>query len=91
MYIIIINVAKPIYLKLIIEIISNIDLLIDEMHMEYNKYFKFKNSWGCRPRTQITCASFLGSEEPSLKLLCLAELQRMNSDPIVSIRNRPSF
>ena len=47
-----------------------------------NKSFEFKNSWGCRPRTQITWVSFLGSEEPSLKLLRSSELQHMNSSPI---------
>ena len=34
------------------------------------------------PPTRITWASFLGSEEPSLKLLRLAKLQRTNSSPI---------
>ena len=33
-----------------------------------------------------TWASFLGSEEPSLKLLCSAELQRTNSSPISNRR-----
>ena len=31
------------------------------------------------PHTQITCAYFLGSEEPSLKLLRSAKLQHTNS------------
>ena len=33
------------------------------------------------PRTRITCTSFLGLEEPSLKLLRSSELQRTNSSP----------
>ena len=41
-----------------------------------------KHSWGRHPCTRITWASFLGSEEPSLKLLHLAKLQRTNSSPI---------
>ena len=38
------------------------------------------------PRTRITWASFLGSEEPSLKLLRLVKLQRTNSSPISNCR-----
>ena len=41
-----------------------------------------ENLWGCRPRARITWTSFLGLEEPSLKLLRLSELQSMNSSPI---------
>ena len=38
------------------------------------------------PRTRITRASFVGSEEPSLKLLRSAKLQRTNSSPISNCR-----
>ena len=38
-----------------------------------------KTSGAASPRTPITWASFLGSEEPSLKLLRSAKLQRTNS------------
>ena len=41
-----------------------------------------KTRGAAAPRTRITWASFLGSEEPSLKLLRSAKLQRMNSSPI---------
>ena len=45
------------------------------------------------PHTLITLASFLGSEEPSLKLLHSTELQCsiLAQFLIVSIRNRPSL
>ena len=39
------------------------------------------------PRTRITWASFLGSEEPSLKFLRLAKLQCTNSSPISNCRH----
>ena len=42
------------------------------------------------PRTQITWASFLGSEEPSLKLLCSTKLQRTNSSPISNCQRSKS-
>ena len=42
------------------------------------------------PRTRITWASFLGLEEPSLKLLRSAELQRTNSSPISNCRRSKS-
>ena len=38
---------------------------------------------GC---TRITCTSFLGLEEPSLKLLRSSELQHTNSSPISNCR-----
>ena len=37
------------------------------------------------PRTRITWASFLGSEEPSMKLLRSAKLQSTNSEGIVAL------
>ena len=40
-----------------------------------------KTRGAAAPRTRITCAYFLGSEEPSLKLSRLAKLQRTNSSP----------
>ena len=41
-----------------------------------------KTRGAAAPRTRITCTSFLGLEEPSLKLLRSSELQRTNSSPI---------
>ena len=35
-------------------------------------------------------SSFVGSEEPSLKLLCLSKLQRTNSSPISNCRHLKS-
>ena len=40
-----------------------------------------KTRGAAAPRTRITCAYFLGSEEPSLKLSRLAKLQHTNSSP----------
>ena len=40
-----------------------------------------KTRGAAAPRTRITCTSFLGLEEPSLKLLRSSELQRTNSSP----------
>ena len=45
-----------------------------------------KTRWAAAPRTQITWASLLGSEEPSLKLLRSGKLQRTNSSPISNCR-----
>ena len=42
------------------------------------------------PRTRITWASFLGLEEPSLKLLRSAKLQRTNSSSISNCRRSKS-
>ena len=60
-----------------------------------NIYFEFKNLWGCRPtppppRTQITWASSLGLEEPSLKSLHSVKLQHMNSTPTSNYRHTKS-
>ena len=41
-----------------------------------------KTHGAAAPRTRITWASFLSSEEPSLKLLRSAKLQRTNFSPI---------
>ena len=41
-------------------------------------------------RTRITCTSFLGLEEPSLKLLRSSELQRTNSSPMSNCRRSKS-
>ena len=49
-----------------------------------------KTNRGCHPRTRITWASFLGSEEPSLKLLHSVTLQRKNSSPISNCRHSKS-
>ena len=42
------------------------------------------------PHTRITWASVLGLEEPSLKLLCSAKLQRTNSSSISNCRRSKS-
>ena len=60
------------------------------LHMAENKYFEFKNSWGCRPPHSNYLASLLGLEEPSLKLLRSAELQRTNSSPISNCQRSKS-
>ena len=49
-----------------------------------------KTRGAAAPRTRITCAYFLGSEEPSLKLSRLAKLQRMNSSPNSNCRRSKS-
>ena len=51
---------------------------------------RVKNSWGCRPHTRITWASFLVSKEPSLKLLRPAKLQRTNSSSISNCQHSKS-
>ena len=49
-----------------------------------------KTRGAAAPRTRITWASLLGLEEPSLKLLCSAELQRTNSSPISNCQRSKS-
>ena len=49
-----------------------------------------KTRGAAAPRTRITWASFLGLEEPSLKLLRSAELQRTNSSLISNCRHSKS-
>ena len=49
-----------------------------------------KTRGAAAPRTRITWASFLGLEEPSLKLLRSAKLQRTNSSSISNCRRSKS-
>ena len=49
-----------------------------------------KTRGAAAPHTRITCTSFLGLEEPSLKLLRSSELQRTNSSPISNCRRSKS-
>ena len=49
-----------------------------------------KTHGAAAPRTRITWASFLGLEEPSLKLLRSAKLQRTNSSSISNCRRSKS-
>ena len=49
-----------------------------------------KTRGAAAPRTRITWASLLGSEEPSLKLLQSGKLQRTNSSPIFNCRRSKS-
>ena len=49
-----------------------------------------KTRGAAAPRTRITCAYYLGSEEPSLKLSRLAKLQRTNSSPNSNCRRSKS-
>ena len=49
-----------------------------------------KTRGAAAPRTRITCAYFLGSEEPSLKLLRSAKLQGTNSSPNLNCRRSKS-
>ena len=49
-----------------------------------------KTRGAAAPCSRITWASFLDSEEPSPKLLHLAELQRTNSSPISNCRHSKS-
>ena len=49
-----------------------------------------KTHGAAAPHTQITWASLLGSEEPSLKLLHSGKLQRTNSSPISNCRHSKS-
>ena len=49
-----------------------------------------KTRGAAAPRTRITWASLLGLEEPSLKLLRSAELQRTNSSPISNCQRSKS-
>ena len=50
-------------------------------HLTETSNLSKKTHGAAAPRTQITWASFLGSEEPSLKLLRSAKLQRTNFSP----------
>ena len=59
---------------------------------ERKDHYKTSNSssktrGAAAPRTRITWASFLGLEEPSLKLSRSAKLQRMNSSSIFNCRH----
>ena len=49
-----------------------------------------KTRGAATPRTRITWRSFLGLEEPSLRLLRSAKLQRTNSSPISTCRRTKS-
>ena len=49
-----------------------------------------KTRGAAAPRTRITWAYLLGSEEPSLKLLRSAKLRRTNSSPISNCRRSKS-
>ena len=49
-----------------------------------------KTRGAAAPRTRITCAYFLGTEEPSLKLLRSVKLQRTNSSPNSNCRRSKS-
>ena len=50
------------------------------MQMQLEQVIRVKKTRGAAaPHTRITWASFLGSEEPSLKLLCSAKLHRSKS------------
>ena len=49
-----------------------------------------KTRGAAAPHTRITCAYFLGSEEPSLKLSRLAKLQCTNSSPNSNCRRSKS-
>ena len=49
-----------------------------------------KTRGAAAPRTRITWASFIGSEEPSLKLSRSSELQRTNSSGISNCRRSKS-
>ena len=69
--------------------VSSMDCFFDIFNVRNlhggKQVIRVKNSWGCRPRTRITWASFLVLKEPSLKLLHPAKLQGTNSS---SISNR---
>ena len=60
-----------------------------QLYMETNNSSS-KTRGAAAPRTRITCAYFLGSEEPSLKLSRLAKLQRTNSSPNSNCRRSKS-
>ena len=49
-----------------------------------------KTRGAAAPRTRITWVSFVGSEEPSLKIIRSAELLRTNSSPISNCRRSKS-
>ena len=59
--------------------------------LERKQVIQVKKTRGAAaPHTRITWASFLGSEEPSLKLLRSAKLQRTNFSPISNCRRLKS-
>ena len=65
------------------------------MHRTFSEILTTSNSssktrGAAAPRTRITWASLLGSEEPSLKLLQSGKLQRTNSSPIFNCRRSKS-
>ena len=72
------------YSNIMYDIINNINCSI----ITSNSSSKTRGA--AAPRTRITCTSFLGLEEPSLKLLRSSELQRMNSSPISNCRRSKS-
>ena len=60
-------------------------------HPHIKQVIRVKKTRGAAaPRTQITCTSFLGLEEPSLKLLRSSELQCTKSSPILNCRRSKS-
>ena len=59
-------------------------------HISANKYFEFKTHGAAALHTRITWMSFLGSEEPLLKILPSTEVHRMNSSPISNWRHSKS-
>ena len=59
-------------------------------HLLKTSNSSLKTRGAAAPRTRITCTSFLGLEEPSLKLLRSSELQRTNSSPISNCRRSKS-
>ena len=61
---------------------TTISFLENSIAKPIKQVIRVKNSWGCRPRTRITWAYFLGSEEPSLKFLHLSKFKCPNSSPI---------
>ena len=61
------------------------------MCVHYKQVIRVNKTHGAAtPRTRITCTSFLGFEEPSLKLLHSLELQRTNSSPISNCQHSKS-
>ena len=61
-----------------------------QMHSTITSNSSLKTRGAVAPRTRITWASLLGLEEPSLKLLRSAELQRTNSSPISNCQRSKS-
>ena len=75
------------YRSVLIPRVSRTMSLVECIHKTGKQIIRVKKTRGAAtPHTRNTWVSFLGSEEPSLKLLRSPKLQRTNSSPISNCR-----